>query len=588
MIHFLRVRNLAIVEEFAIELGDGFNVLTGETGAGKSLLIDSLELLSGARSSADNIRAGEEKLLAEAILHLPSELTAALAEAGVAEAGEGDPELVVRRELTTSGRGKVSVNGSLMTVRELSRLMDSLLEIHGQSASHERIAGQTFRDVLDEYADVADLRRSLESLHEEWRLAAGALEEQEAADQSRDQQIEHLRAQIEELENARIGIGEDAALREERAVLANSESLMKATSSAWNLLEEDELSVTSALARARAALAPLENDVQEIRGLADQLDQAALILTEAVRDLGRLADGLRHDPERLEEIESRLALLERLARRFARPADELPALLKELNDRLAALEDSEARREKLAAAEEQAFARWRARADELSGRRREAAPQLAGAIASELADLAMEGTTVQVVVAAAEDQSSRLQIDGRGIQFGPSGYDRVDIHIAANRGEQPRPLSRVASGGELSRMQLAIAAAMFRNRRQQGAATLVFDEIDTGVGGRVAEAIGRKLRELAETNQVICVTHLPQIAALADVQFRVWKEETNGRTTARIARLESIDDRVTELARMLGGESITESARAHARQLLATGSEAEMSSGTPSHRRLKH
>lgn len=569
MIHFLRVRNLAIVEEFAIEPGDGFNVLTGETGAGKSLLIDSLELLSGARSSADSIRSGADRLQAEAALHLSSDARARLSAAMPDLFSEADDELIVRRELASNGRGKVTVNGSPIAVRELAQMMDELVEIHGQSATRDRIAGQTFREVLDHFAECGALRSDVETLHQTWSAAADALNQQKTNEQNREIRIDQLRFELNELEGARLVAGEEEQLREERAVLANSEALMKATATAWNLLEEDEASVSSNLARARSVLAPLSGSVQEIRLLVEQLDQASVILAETGRDVGRLAENLRHDPERLDQIESRLALLERLRRKYGRSTDELIGRVEVLRTELAEYEDLDSRAAKLRAAEENAFAAWKKKAEELSSRRSEAAPRLAVAIRAELRDLAMEKAQVEVIVGRSRENDSRLLIEGEPVAFGPLGYDRIDIHIAANPGEQPRPLSRVASGGELSRMQLAIASAMFRRRTGENGATLVFDEIDTGVGGRVAEAIGRKLRDLSASNQVICVTHLPQIAALADVQFRVWKEESGQRTTARIARLDSRDERVNEIARMLGGEAITETARAHARELLA-------------------
>lgn len=570
MIQYLRVRNLAIVQEFSIELGPGFNVLTGETGAGKSLLIDSLQLLSGARSSTDSIRTGEEKLQAEAVFDLAPALIRAAREAGVPDLDEPDPQLVIRRELNTSGRGRVTLNGSPFTVRELAELMDPLLEIHGQDGSRGRIAGQSIRDVLDHFAGLTPLREKSSGLLRSWEAAAAELERLRHAERDRDQRLDVLRFQIEELAAAQISPGEEETLRQERAMLANADSLMKATAAAWALLEEDENAVSSSLSRAIHLLTPLTAQVDELRTIVEQLEQSRIALAEGSRELEHFASTIRHDPERLDQVEERLALLERLERKYGAGESELATLLERLTIERDEIEDSTAHIERAGKEEEAAFAKWREIADELSRRRKESAPQLATAIRRELDELAMEGTHVQVLVERSADAGSRLKIGAAGVAFGPAGYDRVDILIAPNRGEEPKPLTRVASGGELSRIQLAIAAAMFRRRSTAGGTTLVFDEIDTGVGGRVAEAIGRKLQELAAGSQVLCVTHLPQIAALGDTHFRVWKDQAGERTTARIQRLDDPEERVMELARMLGGAAVGDSARRHAQELLST------------------
>src|SRR5438876_1134922 len=420
MLTYLKVRDLAIVEELEIEPGSGLNVLTGETGAGKSLLIDSLEFLSGARGSTEMIRAGAEKMSAEAAF----------------EAGE---EMIVKREIAASGRGRVSINGSLFSVRELANAMDPILDIHGQSESHHRIAGQSYRELLDQFGGHAAMLDAVRTAYREWRDAASQLEELSSAQRDRALRLDLLKYQIDEISSAKLETGEEESLRSERSILAHAREMIEATAGAFAAIEEDENSALSQLARAVHVLQPLTRDIES-------------------------------------------------------------------------------------------------------------------AIQNELRDLAMERTTVRVAIEEASDSDT--------------GFDSVDILVAPNRGEEPKAMQRIASGGELSRIQLAIAAALFKASPRSAGATLVFDEIDAGIGGRVAEVVGRKLQELAASNQVICVTHLPQIASFASTHFFVWKEDARGHTRARIRRLDDDEERVAEIARMLGGESVPASAVLHARELL--------------------
>lgn len=569
MITYLKVRNLAIVEEFEIEPGPGLNVLTGETGAGKSLLIDSLEFLSGARGSSESVRAGTERMTAEAIVSIPKRRRAAFEEAGV-ELGE--PEIVVRREFSANGRSRVSINGTLLTVRELEDLMDPLVEIHGQSYSHRRIAGQTFREVLDQWADLPELTERSRLAFHAWKEASAELRSLEERQRDRALRLDLLRYQIDEISAVRLEPDEEDALRAEREILANAQALIEAASASFALLDEDDDSALTRVGRALQMLEPLGETVEEVRRIAEDLAETRYRLEEASRSLTHFGDSVRHDPERLEEVEDRLAAIDRLKRKYGATVkdvlEHLVAITKE-HDQLA---DFEASAEKLSGVEKRQFDAWLEIATELSQKRKKAAPKLQNEIERELQDLAMDGTTVRVVLGTqAASGASRLEIAGRATLFGPDGFDEVEILIAPNRGEEPKPMDRIASGGELSRIQLAIAAALFKKAKGAGS-TLVFDEIDQGVGGRVADVVGRKLKELAEGNQVICVTHLPQIASLADIHFRVWKESTGDRTAARVAVVADLDSRIEEIARMLGGKSISSSARAHAAELIAAAS----------------
>jgi DNA repair protein RecN (Recombination protein N) len=574
MITYLKVRNLAIVEEFAIEPGPGLNVLTGETGAGKSLLIDSLEFLRGARGSTEMIRSGSDKMTVEASFELPPPAREIFDEIGVDPEGSGEAlEIIVRREIAAGGRGRVLINGSPVAVRELATAMDAVLQIHGQEESRQRIAGQTFRELLDEFGAHQDMRSAVRERYGRWKEASEQLRHLTDAQRDRALRLDLLRYQVDEISAARLAPGEEEPLRSERSMLSNAREMTEATSGAFQLIDEDEQSVLSQLARAIHLLQPLSREIAELRQVSEELHDLVYRLQEAARTLSRLSEGVRHDPRRLEEIEERLALVERMKKKYGGSVEAALDHLSQISDEFARLSDYEANVEKLQHAESQAFDSYRKAAGDLSSARRRAASDFEKAIERELHDLAMERTTVRVTVGVAADTDSPLSIDGENVAFGGDGYDRVEILVAPNRGESPRPMQRIASGGELSRIQLAIAAALFRKSNRSAAATLIFDEIDAGVGGRVAEVVGRKLRELAAANQVICVTHLPQIASFGTTHFFVWKEDADEQTRARIQELDTEDQRVREVARMLGGESVAASALLHARELLESARE---------------
>ena len=568
MITYLKVRNLAIVEEFAIEPGPGLNVLTGETGAGKSLLIDSLDFLSGARGSSESIRSGAGRMSAEAIITFPPSLTEALESLGIDIEDSNGSELVIKREMADSGRGRVLINGSVVTVRDLNTLMDRLVDIHGQSETKDRIAGQSAREVLDQYAQVSADLDIIRGAHEKWRERAAELETITSSEQDRALRLDLLRYQIEEITAARLSAGEEESLREERTILANAGEMIASTGGAFGLLEDSEDSAISLVARAEHLLDSLAGKIASIGEALGELRETRFRLQEISRSIAALSDSVRHDPARLDEVEERLVTIERLKKKYGGSVEGVLDHLKTSSEEFDRLSDYETSLNQLRQKENASFENYVAAARRISEKRVQAAASLQRAVETELSDLAMEGTTIRVAVTTSPANSSRLMIDGRPVSFGADGYDRIDLLIAPNRGEEPRPMHRIASGGELSRIQLAIAAALFEQSQKSGGTTLVFDEIDAGIGGRVAEAVGRKLLDLARTNQVICVTHLPQIAGMGGTHFKVWKEIDGEHTVARIARLDSDQERVEEIARMLAGQSVTESARVHAAELL--------------------
>ncbi|HXI12561.1 MAG TPA: DNA repair protein RecN [Thermoanaerobaculia bacterium] len=578
MITYLKVRNLAIVEEFCLEPGPGLNVLTGETGAGKSLLIDSLQFLAGERGSTDVIRDGADRMTAEASFQIPTHAVARLDAMGI-ETGtseNGAVELIVRREINSAGRGRVFMNGSLMNLRDLTPLTENLLQIHGQNAAHDRIAGKNALELVDQFAQHESLVSAVADHHKAWRSAAEDVGRLIAVEQERTLRIDQLRYQIDEISSARLSLHEEESLRSERNLLSHSEEILAATSGAFAALDEDEVSALSQISRAAHLLQPLTSRIPEIAEAVREMEDARLRTQEVARTIASIAQETRHDPARLEEVEERLTTIERLEKKYGHTVADVLEHLQHTTREYEELSDYELSAARLRKVEETAWGIYLSAAADLAKGRRRAAAELQVAIQNELDDLAMEQTRVEIETSAPADLNPAAA-DRSLRAFGPAGYDRVEILIAPNRGESMKPLQRIASGGELSRIQLAVAAALFRHVRASESLTLVFDEIDAGIGGRVADIVGRKLRELSATSQVICVTHLPQIASFGSTHFLVTKEEAAGRTRATIQPLESKEERISELARMLGGEMVSETAISHARDLLERAVEVKRS-----------
>ncbi|HEX7809847.1 MAG TPA: hypothetical protein VF608_14020, partial [Thermoanaerobaculia bacterium] len=427
MITYLKVRNLAIVEELAIEPGAGLNVLTGETGAGKSLLIDSLEFLRGARGSTEMIRAGSDKMTAEAVFQLPKSLRRQLDELGIdVELQDGSFELIVRREIAAGGRARVLINGSPFAVRELGTAMDAVLEIHGQHESHQRVAGQSYRELVDEYGDHESLTDATRDAYREWRVAADQLREMTDAQRDRTLRLDLLKYQVDEISAAKLDPAEEEALRGERAILSHAREMIEATSGAFQLIDEDESSAIAQLGRALHLLQPLAKQIDDVRQIADDLQDVLYRAQELGRTLGNLSETVRLDPARLDEVEDRLVTIERLNKKYGGSIAAVLEHLSRIQDEFDQLADYESSVDKLQKAEAARQSAYRKAAEKLTAARRKAARGFEQAIQKELNDLAMERTTVRVDVMEKEP--------------GPDGVDRVEILIAPNRGEEPKPM----------------------------------------------------------------------------------------------------------------------------------------------------
>jgi DNA repair protein RecN (Recombination protein N) len=562
----LHIRNLAVVEEVSIDFSSGFNVLTGETGAGKSIVVDSLALLAGARASADAIRTGTDLLTVTGVFE-PADATwrSRLRNAGL----EADDDvLVVRREISLEGRNRVFINDQPATLRLLAEVTEPLIQIHSQREELALMAADHQRVWLDRVGEEsgAELLARVAETHDTYRSLAERWERLTGDERLRRERVDLLRFQLEEIDAVGLEAEEDVELQRERGVLRHLEAVTRGLGAALELAYETEDSAHDLLARAARQLEEVSEWEGDAAAWGDQLEQARILIQESARSIQQRLDALDPDPGRLDAVESRLARIERLTRKYGDSASAVLEYRRRCQEELEELEadqvDRAQLREELAAALE----RYRVAAMELSAARRLWSTELQKRIQRELGDLALKKARFEVQLAPRSRQNSPLQIDGEPVEMTAAGFDQVVFRFAPNPGEEMRSLSRIASGGELARVYLALQLAV----RGEGAAahtTMVFDEVDAGVGGAEAAALGEKLQRLAAGGQVLAVTHLAQVASHADQHFRVGKRVTEGRTHVDVAALDAAT-RVDETARMLAGSEVTNLSRSHAEEMI--------------------
>jgi DNA repair protein RecN (Recombination protein N) len=544
------IRNLVLIERLVLDLGPGFNVLTGETGAGKSMLVDAISLVLGGRARPDMVRSGAREAEVEALFDLDaqperSHLAAKLEAAGIPV----EKELVVRRVVHAEGRSRAFVNGRMCTASQLADFAPGLCDIASQHESVSLTDPATHLGYLDAFGALDGARASLTAAVEALGEIARELEAARAAERGRAEREDFLSFQLREIEEVDPRAGEEGDLEIERARLRHTERLTDVTRRASERLYEAEGAICDELGRIAAELDGAAEIDATLADLARVVSNARTELIDLARVLARYADAVESNPQRLADVEERLFRLQKLLRKHG---PELPAQRAQLARELESLAQASDRVSDLDARHASLREKTLLTARALSKKRRDAAERLADAIGRELGLLGMGRARVIVDVEAGE----RLM---------PTGIDRVEFLIAPNRGEEPRPLRRIASGGELSRALLALKRVL----AEQGPAGLyVFDEVDAGVGGAIAEVIGRAIRDVARHRQVLCITHLPQIAALADAHFVVGKHETKGRTMTTARRLAQ-KDRVEELARMIGGVKVGDAAKRAAAEMLA-------------------
>ncbi len=569
MLTFLRVRSFAIIDELEVELGPGLNVVTGETGAGKSILVDAIDLVLGAKGKPELVRTGAPQAEVEATFDVSGD--AILRERLLARGIDRTDELIVRRVVSASGRSRAYVNGTLATQGELAELAAGLADVSSQHEHHSLTDPARHLGYLDAYGRLEAERAKMKAAFATLKAAEEALAEAKDQARGREDREDVLRFQLKEIEALAPEPGEIGALAAERDRLKHAEKLLAAARGAEDAIYSRERSIADELAQLGRALEEAAGVDARLRGPAERLEAARAELEEVARDLGHYARGVSSDPERLSEVDERLHRLGRLARKHGGVGDVDP-----IAGVLAFRDRARSELDALASAEDRIEGRERARAAALesatrlaralSAARKKAADRLGRAITDELGSLGMGGAEVRVDVAPL-DAGGERSVDGAGLSA--SGIDRCELLIAANVGEDARPLRRIASGGELSRALLAIKRVLAGLREAEGRASglYVFDEVDTGVGGAVAEVIGKKLKEVARHHQVLVITHLAPIAVYADQHFQVKKQIEDGRTRSTIEPLGPAD-RLEEVARMLGGLSITKKTRDAARELL--------------------
>ena len=550
MLRRLAIRDFVIVEHSVLEFEPGFTVLTGETGAGKSILIDALSLVLGERGDATAIRAGARQAEVTAEFEIPegeADVTTWLAANGL----EGDPGIcLVRRILEASGRSRAFVNGHATTVAQLRELGEMLVDIHGQHAHQSLLRPAAQRALVDAYAGCADLAAEVAALYKRWTDLLARYQAARSDAERLAREREDLRWQTSELERLQFTPEGWTELNAEHARLANAAGLIEAAAASMEALSEDEHSVSRLLGGVTARLARAAELDPTLAPVLEMLQGAQIQIDEAVHELNRYRLRLDVDPQRLAQIESRMQAVHDACRKFRLTPDTLLPALEAARERLAQLEadlDLTRLEREIGAAQ----AAYRPLAAKLTAARRKAAVKLGREVSAAMQELALSGGRFEVAIEPLAEPSAH-------------GMEWIEFRVAAHAGIEPGPLAKVASGGELSRLSLAIQTAFMSVAQVP---TLIFDEVDAGIGGRVAEIVGRMLRRVSARHQVMCVTHLPQVAACAEHHFRVTKEERNGAVGSRVERLAG-PQRVDEIARMLGGARITRTTRAHAAEML--------------------
>ena len=561
MLREIRIKNFAIIDEVVLQLGQGLNIITGETGAGKSIILSALGLISGERGSSEIIRHKAEEATVEALFEsVPPALSAQLRDAGF----EVEGELIIKRILSHSGKNRIYLNGSLCPLGLLSQVGASLVHIYGQHEHHTLLESETHLNLLDAFADLdakaSSMKQRFEGLSHAWKLLTEARDSLER--QRREKAL--LEAQAEEIAKAGLKAGEEEELRSSRNILAHSERLYQGCREGEEILYEGENALVGRLGKYVVKARELAAIDKELSTTVELLESSLAQLQEVALQLGRYAQRIHFDPRALEQLEDRLAEIQRLKRKYNGDIEEILRLQTVIQAALENLQKGEAQILKLEKAFEEARqAAWNT-AEQLSGDRQRAAKRLKRELEKEIRGLGMPDTVFEVRFSSRDEEKDNPPFFIAGKKLTERGMDQVEFYFSPNPGEPVKPLAKIASGGELSRLMLGLKALVLTS---SVVPTLLFDEVDTGIGGRVAEIVGKKLKQVAALHQVISVTHLPQIAAMADSHYVVRKEVDNGRTFTQVERL-SEPERVSEVARMLGGVKITERTVRHAEELI--------------------
>ena len=548
MLRALRIKDLAIIDELNLEFTEGFAVFSGETGAGKSIIVDALDLITGGRGSSDIVRDGCEETIIEGIfdsinkdLHKEK-----LRKYGIEDNGN---ELLVRRSISRSGRNRLYINGSLSTLSVLNDICSELIDIHGQHEHQTLSRKESHCGYLDAFGKLTELRGRVADRYRVLDDLQGRLNKLKEEISRKKEKEDLIRFQLSEIKGASLKTGEDVELEGERVILSNSQNLSALSHDAYSILYENDESVITLLSKAEHLLSEIAGIDPGMSDAADMVTTSKVNLKDASDILRRFMDRIRHDPERLESVNERIYYLDKLKKKYARTIEDILLLQEILENDLTSIGSLDHDLSVLKEEIEKSLKDVRMLADELSESRRRAAVRFENEVMSELSKLSMNNI--------------KFVVNFESVPLSQDGVDAVEFLIA-NMNEEPKQLTRVASGGELSRILLAIKS---RLNSIDSVPTLIFDEVDAGIGGRVAEEVGRRLKSLSQDNQLFCVTHLPQIAALADSHYHVEKVVTGDRVVTRVRQLDR-KERIEEISRMLGGSDRTKTAFRYAEEML--------------------
>jgi DNA repair protein RecN (Recombination protein N) len=553
----LRAENYAVIDHAIAVFGPGLNLLTGETGAGKSILVDALALLMGGKSSAEVIRHGADRAVVSCVFEATPGAESILEENGIDVEGT---EVILRREILSGGKGRVFVNNQPATVSVLKQLAPELALVHAQTETLVSFDQGQQRHLLDRFAGIS--LDAVADAHAKWKQASEKLADLLEGEQDRLRMVDLWTYQSKEIDAARLEPGEDEALETEKRVLANAEKLYAAAMGAFDQLYEGGISVEVCLRAAIKHVEELGRYDGKFNESAQQLKSAGAIVDDVATSLRDYAEGINASPDRLAEIEDRLAIIDRLKRKYGKTVAEIIAFSEDVSRKLSEVEDRDEILKALHAEVNEAASAYKKAATALSAERTAAAARLAKQAEAQINSLAMK-VRFEIEIAASEQEQN----------WSAAGWDEVEYRIATNAGEPLKPLHEIASGGEMSRVMLALKVAVEETtskskKKTPTPRTLVFDEIDIGIGGRAADAVGQKLKALSRGQQILCVTHLPQIAAFADQHFLIDKRESSGRTKTQIRLLDQRQS-THEVARMLSGATVTETSLQHAAQMIA-------------------
>ncbi len=565
MLSLLKIKNIALIDEIAIEFSGGLNLLTGETGSGKSIIVDSLGALTGERISSDLIKEGEKTAQIEGLFNVSNTalLRETLVEGGIEVENLGEVDIIVRRELAAGGRNRIFVNNQLATQFFLKKIGAFLVDIHGQGEQATLFNAATHLEMLDRFANLQNERENLTKKYRELAEIQREINNLRDDEAQKLQLLDILQFQVEEIKKVNPQTGENESLDEEKRRLNNVEKLSTLSEEAYALLYENQESTVATLEKASRKVTELGEFESTFRDYFESLQTAQAVLEDLAISVRDFRNRLEFSPERLEEIENRLSEISRLKRKYGGTLETVLQHLQESEERLKNIETFEERKEELQKKLASARIAYLNIAIEIHEKRTKAARKFEKEVEINLKAVALEKARFEVRVDAPDEKDLRDETNVKRLTA--KGFDTVEFYFSANVGESVKPLTKVASGGEASRLMLILKTTAKSNEAEK---SVVFDEIDTGIGGRVAEAVGLKLKELSGSQQVLCVTHQPQVASLADHHYLVEKE-TDGKKTTVGMRALSESEKIEEIARMLTGAQITETARRHAKEMLS-------------------